>query len=436
MAYVYADNVAEESTTTTTGAYQLGGVPSAGQAPGARIWVAGVGNGNTSDYYAYEVGGTAWERGLGTVTDAATDTLTRTTVYSSSNSNAAVDWTGKTVRVRCVQDARQLMGRDSVNMVQNLTIATSRASNAETIALKTAAGADPTPGDPIRVAFRNATAGTGDFSVLEITAAASVVISSGSTLGAANATAFRVWLVGFNDAGTFRLGIIKCALTDGIYGLQDNVLESSTAEGGAGAADSSGVIYTGTAVTSKAMRVLGYLEYTLTTAGTWVTAPSLVQLYAPGIRLPGELVQTRRVTTSAKTNVSTTIPNDDTIPQSSEGTQLLTQDITPKSATSLIRVTASAFGVTNGATSSEIAIFRDSGADALAATLGSTAVTVGYVTTCFLGYIEYSVGTSTVTYKMRVGRTGQDIYYNGIDSSTRLFGGVAQTFLQVEEIAA
>ena len=107
MAYVYADNVAEESTTTTTGAYQLGGVPSTGQAPGVQTWLAGIGNSSTSDYYAYEVGGTAWERGKGQVVSGSPNTLTRVTIYSSSNSNAAVDWTGKTVRIRAIKSAKE-----------------------------------------------------------------------------------------------------------------------------------------------------------------------------------------------------------------------------------------------------------------------------------------------------------------------------------------
>ena len=61
--YKFADNVVETSTTTTTGAYQLAGVPS-GAEPGARTFVAGVGDGNSCDYYAKEVSGTAWERGV------------------------------------------------------------------------------------------------------------------------------------------------------------------------------------------------------------------------------------------------------------------------------------------------------------------------------------------------------------------------------------
>lgn len=104
----WADNVVEESTTTTTGAYQLGGVPASGEAPGAQIFVAGIGDTQTCYYYAKEVSGTAWERGIGTVTDAATDTLTRTTIHGSSNGGSAVDWTGKTVRIVATLPAHAL----------------------------------------------------------------------------------------------------------------------------------------------------------------------------------------------------------------------------------------------------------------------------------------------------------------------------------------
>src|SRR3990167_4912192 len=105
-------------------------------------------------------------------------------------------------------------------LIENLEISTSRAGNAETIALKTAAGTDPSASDKIRIGFRDATAGTGAYSVLEISAATSIVISSGSTLGATSATTFRLWLVGFNDAGTFRLGVIKAALPVVVSGLK------------------------------------------------------------------------------------------------------------------------------------------------------------------------------------------------------------------------
>ena len=116
----WADNVVEESTTTTTGAYQLGGVPASGERPGAQTFVAGIGDTNTCYYYAYEVSGTAYESGIGTVADAATDTLARTTIHRSSNAGAAVDWTGKTVRVQNVMSNRHLRIQGAQLAAQNL----------------------------------------------------------------------------------------------------------------------------------------------------------------------------------------------------------------------------------------------------------------------------------------------------------------------------
>jgi len=94
MALVINDRVKETSTTTGTGTFSL-----AGAETGFETFVAGVGDGNTT-YYAISHDGTdQWEVGVGTVTDAATDTLSRDTIISSSNSDAAVDFTagGKTV---------------------------------------------------------------------------------------------------------------------------------------------------------------------------------------------------------------------------------------------------------------------------------------------------------------------------------------------------
>ena len=320
----------------------------------------------------------------------------------------------------------------SADLIDNLEISTSRATGAETIALKTAAGTDPGAADKIRIGFRDATAGTGAYSVLEITAATSIVISSGSTIGATSATAFRLWLVGFNDAGTFRLGVIKCALTDGVYGLQDNVLESSTAEGGAGAADSSGVIYTGTAVTAKAMRVLGYLEYTLTTAGTWDAAPSLIQLYSHGDRLPGETVQVRRNQTGASATGTGTIPMDDTIPQNTEGNEYMAQAITPRMAINLLHIHHNAFYGNSAVNNLIAAIFKDTTADALA-TRVVTVASANYFVTLSVDHFISAGTTSSTTFKIRVG--GSVAGTTRINGQTaRLFGGTAAAIMQVTEI--
>jgi len=85
MALALADRVKETSTTTGTGTINL-----AGAVEGFQTFVAGVGNGNTTFYAIQDSGGTAWEVGIGTITDASPDTLARTTVISSTNSDNAI----------------------------------------------------------------------------------------------------------------------------------------------------------------------------------------------------------------------------------------------------------------------------------------------------------------------------------------------------------
>ena len=160
---------------------------------------------------------------------------------------------------------------ESASLASNYTITATVAANALTIALKTKAGTDPSSTDPVKVAFRNSSNGTGDFTTLTITSALSLVVSSGSTLGHISTLTHNIWVYLFNDAGTPRLGVCTTLFSP-------DFVRSSTAEGGAGAADSNNVVYTGTAVTNKPFRIIGKLESTQTTAGTWATAPSLIAL--------------------------------------------------------------------------------------------------------------------------------------------------------------
>jgi hypothetical protein len=182
--------------------------------------------------------------------------------------------------------------------IHNLALESSVGSNALTITLSGKDSADPSSTNKVRVPFRNVTAATGDFAQVVVSAATTLTVSSGSTLGTFDGTAFRLWIVGFNDGGTFRLGVINCVQTattlPNIYPLGGFGIASSTAEGGAGASDSAHVFYTGSGVTSKAYTVLGYMSWEsgLTTAGTWDAGPTRIQLFHPGVPLPGATIRT------------------------------------------------------------------------------------------------------------------------------------------------
>jgi hypothetical protein len=72
-------------------------------------------------------------------------------------------------------------------------------------------------------------------------------------------------------------GTLELAASTRFFGVQGIV--TTTAEGGAGAADSSIVMYSSTARTGVAFRLIAYSIDTQTTAGTWTATPSVAQLF-------------------------------------------------------------------------------------------------------------------------------------------------------------
>ena len=161
------------------------------------------------------------------------------------------------------------MGR--AGAVQNLSLAFSVGASALTCNVKTRAGGVPSATDPVSATMRNATLATGDFIVRNLAAALSLVISSGSTLGHSNATAGRIYWYLIDNAGTLEL-----AASTTYFGV--NGIITTTAEGGAGAADSATVMYSTTARANVPFICIGRTVDTQTTAGTWAAAPSSVEL--------------------------------------------------------------------------------------------------------------------------------------------------------------
>ena len=108
MALVLNDRVKETSTTTGTGTLDL-----AGAVTGFVSFVAGIGDTNTTYYAIYETGTDKWEVGLGTVTDAGTDTLSRDTVIDNSSGNTSkINFAG-TLDVFCTLPATKTVYLDS-----------------------------------------------------------------------------------------------------------------------------------------------------------------------------------------------------------------------------------------------------------------------------------------------------------------------------------
>jgi hypothetical protein len=111
MALVVNDRIKETSTTTGTGTLTLAGAVS-----GFETFSSAIGNTNTTYYSIVNANG-EFEVGLGTV---GAGTLSRDTILSSSNSDAAVDFSAGTKNVFCTLPASKAVILDSSgNIVAN-----------------------------------------------------------------------------------------------------------------------------------------------------------------------------------------------------------------------------------------------------------------------------------------------------------------------------
>lgn len=144
-------------------------------------------------------------------------------------------------------------------------------SNALTLAVKTIDGSDPSNASPVYVRFPSATLTESGLTTVAITAALSVVVSSGSTLGHASAIAQHVFVYLINNAGAAEVAVSNLPPDyPGTFGKAR--LVSTTAEGGAGAADSATGVYSTTARSNVSWICVAKILTTQTTAGTWAAA--------------------------------------------------------------------------------------------------------------------------------------------------------------------
>ncbi len=131
MALVVKDRVRETSTTTGTGTVTLGGAYD-----GYQTFASAVADGSTVFYCIHNTSigvEDEWEVGLGTFTLSGT-TLSRTTIYSSSNSGSAVNFSAGTKEVFLTYPSEKAVYEDASGKV---TATSFGAITADSVALTT-----------------------------------------------------------------------------------------------------------------------------------------------------------------------------------------------------------------------------------------------------------------------------------------------------------
>lgn len=149
-------------------------------------------------------------------------------------------------------------------------------------------------------------------------------------------------------------------------------------------------------------------------------------------RFDNGVIQSVTGTFATYSSTTTSIPDDDTIPQNTEGAEAVTVAITPTNTANLLRIRLQATLSASGGQDATLALFQDTTADALSAAMGYIAA--ANVMTTISTVHEMAAGTtSETTFKMRYGTAGGTCYING-DTSTRKMGGVMAATIIVDEI--
>lgn len=148
----------------------------------------------------------------------------------------------------------------------------------------------------------------------------------------------------------------------------------------------------------------------------------------------GNVVQVVNTQTGAVATGTTLIPADDTIPQNTEGNEYMTLAITPRSATSKLKIEVVFFGSASVDTTLTAALFQDATANALAAASLHNATPLSMRTIHFTHYMTAGT-TSATTFKVRAGgHAANTTTFNGF-SGGRAFGGVAASSITITEIS-
>jgi len=148
----------------------------------------------------------------------------------------------------------------------------------------------------------------------------------------------------------------------------------------------------------------------------------------------GKLLSQSYAETSTSGSTSTTIPADNTIPQNTEGAQVLTVTHNRQSATSTLLIEVNVAGLSSAGWTMCAAVFQDATANALASGLfyqDSANIEDGAVVRARIA----SGSTGNTTFNVRVGPNGGTLYWNRAVAGD-IYGGTLTSSITVTEVEA
>lgn len=148
----------------------------------------------------------------------------------------------------------------------------------------------------------------------------------------------------------------------------------------------------------------------------------------------GVSVQTVSTNYSSSSVNNTAIPEDDTVPQITEGNEVMTQAITPKSATNILVIEATITAANDAAQQVVGALFQDANANALAVGIQYQPTANG-MNTIVVKHRMVAGTTSSTTFRIRIGAGGGNTTFNGF-ASGRKYGTTTKSTIVITEYKA
>jgi len=149
----------------------------------------------------------------------------------------------------------------------------------------------------------------------------------------------------------------------------------------------------------------------------------------------GSIVQTLTSLTQSTSTGTTTIPFDNTIPQSTEGTNFISGSITPTAIGNKIQVEVNVFGAYSVAAHVIAALFQDANVNTLAASSMQTTTTDQDVHLTLV-YQFVAAATTSTTIKLNIGGSTAGTFTLNGNAGAAVFGGAATSSMRLTEIKA
>jgi hypothetical protein len=189
--------------------------------------------------------------------------------------------------------------------------------------------------------------------------------------------------------------------------------------------------------TQKVTPLDGETNLTLGDSGDTVTIPAGANIVNSGTATGfggGKVVQVVNVINGDVATGTSVIPSDNSIAQNTEGDQYMSLAITPTNASNKLIIHVCITGGSSAVTSTGVALFQDSTANALAQSHHYNSQATALNNLSFIHYMAAGT-TSATTFKVRCGGAGSNTFtFNGA-GGTRVGGDVMASSITITEIS-